>query len=102
MIGNETEIYNGLFLRVICEDTQFKIGFIYNCRIYDESIIFRTRCDEYSTKQAHIVINKKHSDHIAIDNVKHEVLLYVTDNYEIRILNYSTNLGSCVRYYNIK
>lgn len=99
MIGIE-ETYNGLFLRVICEGTPFLLGFIYNCRIYDdEAIVFRTRYDEHSTKGSYVIINKKHFDHLAIDTARHEVVLYVAGNYEITILNNSNRLGSCVRYY---
>lgn len=98
MIGIE-ETYKGLFLRVICEGTQVKMGFIYNCRIYDDrAIIFRTRYDEYSP-DIKVVITKKHFDHIAIDTFKHEVVLYVIDNYEIKIINNSNSSGTHVRYY---
>lgn len=99
MIGIE-ETYIGLSLRVICIDgTQFKIGFIYDCRIYDDNaIIFKTRRDEYSTTESNVTITKKHFNHIAIDTFNHEVVLYVTDNYEITILNNSNTLGTCVRY----
>ena len=99
MIGIE-ETYDGLFLRVICDGTQFKLGFIYNCRIYDDAaIVFRTRHDEHSTKQSYVRIDKKRFDNISIDNFTHEVVLYLTDNYEITIINNSNIVGTCVRYY---
>lgn len=99
MIGIE-ETYNGLLLRFICECAQFKTSFIYNCRVYDDNaIIFRTRRDEYSTTESEVVITKKHFDHLAIDTFEHAVLLYLTDNYEIKIINNSNSSGTHVRYF---
>jgi hypothetical protein len=99
MIGIE-ETYIGLFLRVICEGTEFKLGYIYNCCIYDDdAIIFRAKRDEHSTKRSYVLIDKKLFDNIAIDNFTHEVSLYVAGNYEITIINNSNSVGTCVRYY---